>query len=393
VRVERFEGGRRLMLASAAIGLVGLLLALAGLVLDPGDAAISWLFAFDFWMGLSLGSLILLGAFHTSHAKWPVVLRRVIEVMGSTVWLLPLLFIPVLLSMKHLFPWVAPPSHLTPHELELLHHKAAYLNVPFFVIRAGSFFVLWAVVAWLLERWSRQQDETGEPSLTARQWKLGAATLPLVALALSFATLDWLMSLEPRWVSTIYALYFFSGGFLAVLAILSLVAVHGQRSSLFRGLLRPAHFHSLGKLILGFTAFWAYMAFSQYMLVWIADLPEEVPWYLKRTTGGWNVLFLFLALGRFLLPFFVLLSKSVKLSALGLTVVASWTLFAHLVDVYWLILPARYEAAPVLHWTQPCALVGMGGLFVAFALWRLRSGYPIPVRDPFLLESLQYNPK
>jgi hypothetical protein len=388
-----FHGGRTLMRGGAAVGGVGLLLAALGALLDLRSALYSWLFAFVFWVGLSVGALLLLATLHATGARWSVVLRRVLEQMAFTVVLFPVLFLPVVIWANELFPWIDPAkAHFTPEELHKVQGKQVYLNVPFFLLRAAVYFAVWCAVAWLLQRWSRRQDDSGHLRLTVWQRRLAGGSLPFVALALSFASLDWLMSLEPLFVSTIYGTYYFAASFLGALALWALAAAWGQRTELFLGMLRVPHLHSLGKLIFAFTLFWAYIAFDQYMLVWLANIPEEVAWYDIRTEGGWAYVFGFLVLGRFALPFFVLLSRRIKESPGGLLVVCGWTFLAHVVDVYWLVFPAWHHRAPVFHWTQPCAFFGIGGLWVAFCVWRLRQGYALPIRDPYLYESLRYHP-
>ena len=228
--IERWHGGRNVMIGSAIVGVVCCAAALLGLLTNVHEAALSWLFGFDFWMSISIGALLMLTSFQASRARWPVALRRPLEAMSATALVLPFLFLPVIFLVKVLFPWAGDPhGRFTPHELQLLHHKAPYLNVPFWVGRAVLFLVLWAAVAWLLFRWSRRQDQSGELHLTRWQWWLGAGATPLVGLALSFATLDWMMSLEPLWYSTVYGAYVFAGGFLAALAVASLIAAWGPR--------------------------------------------------------------------------------------------------------------------------------------------------------------------
>ncbi|MBX5480493.1 MAG: hypothetical protein IRZ16_01400 [Myxococcaceae bacterium] len=381
------------MRASLAGGGVLCVLALLGFFADPREAALSWLFAFDLWLGLAVAALLLLGILHASRARWSVVVRRLLEAMALTVIVFPVLFVPILLARAQLFVWVTPPATLTTKELTLLHHKSAYLNVPFFTGRAAAYFVIWCGFAIALWLWSRRQDESGAPEATVRLWRVGALSLPPVGLAFSFASLDWMMALEPYWSSTIYGVYFFAGAVLAVIAVVTFATAWGGPQNAIGIHLNPHHLHSLGKLLLAFTCFWAYIAYSQYMLIWIAHLPEEVRWYLPRTTGGWQVFFVFLILGRFLLPFFLLLSRRVNARREPLLGLSAWTFLVHVVDVYWLVFPALHPGSPAFHWTQPVAFLGIGGLCVGFTLFALRGGYPIPVKDPFLFDSLEYRPK
>ncbi|MBI3182774.1 MAG: hypothetical protein HYZ28_11605 [Myxococcales bacterium] len=390
MKLERFQGGRRLMAGFAIAGGAGLLSTGAGFLFTPEGALRSYLLAFCYWAGLSVSALILLAAFHAAHAKWMVVLRRALEAMASACWLLPLLFLPIAFGMKQLFPWMEPQA-LPEHVQELVRHKAPYLNAPFFLLRAAFYFGAWIAVAALLRRWSLQQDEApGDERLTTRQRRLSAGTLPLLGVTITFAAFDWLMSLEPAYASTVFGVYFFSGSFLAALAVLTLCTVLSLSPALPGGLVRGDHLQNLGRLLFAFVCFWAYIAYSQFMLTWIADLPEEVPWYLSRLSPGWRPMALFLFAGHFALPFVALLSGRLKRNAAWLTLVCLWLLVAHFADLYWVAMPAIGRAMPQMRWTDFTAFFGVGGTAAAFALSRLRGRYAVPVGDPYLLESLRY---
>lgn len=387
--LPRFEGGRRALLLSATVGVLGLAATAVGAVLDVRSALHGYLFGFTYWLGLCLASLVLLGAFHASKARWPVVLRRALEVASATAPLFLILFVPVLLGMDRLYPWVSPVPALGEHTLHVLKHREPYNNVPFFVARAAVYFIAWGLVGHLLHRWSVRQDDTGEPRWTAWQRKLGAASLPVVGLTFSFMTLDWLMSLHPTWQSTVYAVYVWSGSTVGALALLVVAAVATQGTRHFGSLMTPGHYQRLGTLLFAFVCFWAYIAYSQFMLIWVATLPEEVGWYRIRMEGGWGTVSLLLVLGHFVVPFAVLLPRTLKTRPRALAGVALWMLLLHAVDMAWLVLPALSPGNVVLPWTALTAWVGVGGLAVAFAVWRARGTYPVPVGDPFLLHSLQ----
>lgn len=390
MRAERFTGGRGVMLGAAVVGALGLLITLVGFFVAPGPALHSYLVAFCYWTGLGVAALILLCIFHASHARWMVVLRRAIESIPAALWLMVPLFLPIAVGMAHLYPWVEPPAGLSEHELGLLEHKRAYLNPPFFLLRAALYFGCWVLVAELLRRWSVRQDESGDGELTSKQRRLGAGALPALAVTLTFASVDWLMSLEPLWFSTVFGVYFFAGSFVSAIAVVTLCAALAFRRELDGGLATPEHLHSLGKLLFAFVCFWAYIAYSQYMLMWIADLPEEVPWYLARTGSGWRRVALLLFVGHFVVPFVALLSARLKRRPGPLAALAGWILLMHFVDLYWVVMPALHRDAPRVHWTDFSAFFGVGGAAVAFALFRLRGGYAVPVRDPFLAASVRY---
>jgi hypothetical protein len=349
----------------------------------------SYLVAFAYWIGIAVGALILLASFHASNARWMVVLRRGLEITAVSVGVFVLLFIPVALGLKQLFPW-ASPAELPEKVLHHLEHKRAYLNAGAFVLRAVLYFVVWLFVGERLFGFSVQQDATGDVALTQRQRALGAGSLPFLALAITFASFDWLMSLTPEWSSTIFGLYYFSGSFTAAIAVWTLASLWARGKDLYGDLVTPDHLHNLGKLLLAFTCFWAYMAFSQYMLIWAANLPEESVWYLVRTRHGWKPLAIFLVLGEFLVPFFLLLSQGWKLSRRFMTGISLWLLFAHWVDVYWLVMPALHPEGPKWHWTNLTAFVGVGGLAFAYALFRAQGRYTLAVRDPYLADSMRY---
>jgi hypothetical protein len=286
------------------------------------------------------------------------------------------------------------PASLSKEALHILEHKKAYLNPTFFVVRTCGYLLLAGFISNRLLGWSTRQDESGEPRLTVRQRNLGTGMLPFIALTFSFAAFDWLMSLEPLWFSTIFGVYFFAGSFLAVLSLLVVVTDRARGSKhLYGELCTAEHIHNIGKLMLAFTCFWGYIGFSQFMLIWIAGLPEETPFFVVRLKGDWAAIGAFLILGHFFIPFGALLSRSLKRTRNRLAAVAFWILLVHLVDLYWLIMPTLSpEGLPGLttHLLIASAFVGVGGLAVAFALWRARGRYTIPVRDPYLADSLAY---
>lgn len=392
--LPRFEGGRRELAVSLGVGVLGLAATLAGGFLSPRDAAYGYLFAFAYWLSLCLGALLILAAFHASRSRWSVVLRRPLEVMAACCPLFILLFIPVGLTMRQLFPWVDPSPSLGEHALHLLEHKRPYLNVPGFLLRAAVYFGVWCAVALLLYRWSVRQDAEPEQSehrarITRWQRRLSAGSLPVLVLCLSFASLDWLMSLEPFWESTVYALFVGCGAVMGALSVVGLLAARGQAAGQFGALMRSVHFRWLGTLLLSFICLWAYCVFSQFLLIWIATLPDEVQWYRARLDGGWRWVAALLALGHFAVPFLLLLQRRIKEHPRALAAVCGWMLLMHAVDMYWLVLPALHPREWYPHWTSLTAWLGVGGVSVAAGLWVMRGGYTVPVRDPFLPHSLQ----
>jgi len=385
-----YRGGRTWMLGAAVAGIVGLALTFIGMAISPRSALLAYLVAYVFWLGMAIGGVSLVMANHASGARWNVTVRRFGETAGATMPLFIVLFIPLLLGAKHVWIWVAPEAG-TKELQELLEHKRPYLNLGFFTVRAAVYFAVWTLLAWFLRAWSLRQDETGDAAYTARARWWSPFGIVVFVLTFTFASFDWLMSLQPTWYSTIFGLYVCAGVFVASLAMLCLV-ITGVRSSPspIAALISVDHQHNAGKLLLAFIAFWAYMAFSQYMLIWVGNLPEELQWIVVRSRGVWRPIGILILLGHFVVPFFLLLSRDLKRSPPALAAVAAWVVVIHYVDLYWVVMPAANEAHLGLHWTHLTAFVGIGGLSVAAALLLFRAGRPVPVRDPFLEDSLRY---
>lgn len=382
--------GGRVLRGAALAAAAGLGLTAASAAVDLRRALFAYHVAFTYWVGIAVGALVLLMIFHAAGARWMVVVRRVLEAIPIATAPLLLLFVPVALGMRHLFPWVDP-GGLAAEAQRLWQHRRPWLNPPFFLLRAALYFGLWIAASHLLYRWSVRQDDSGSPELTLKQRRLGAGALPLVALAMTFAAFDWQMSLEASLASTIFGVYFFAGSFVAAVAALALAVVAARQLGVLPGV-NENHLHSLGKLLLAFTAFWAYIALSQYLLIWIADLPEEAPWYLLRNASGWRGVGLFLVFFHFVIPFFLLLSRRLKRRPRPLAFMAAWILVVHYVDVYWVIMPRLHPDAPRPGPVDLAAWIGVGAAALAFVLWRLRGRPPVPVGDPFLPDSLRYEP-
>ncbi len=391
ITVPPFSGGGKWM-AAGGVGLVLLIATFAGFAIDPAAAYHSYLTAFTYWGGISLASVILLMIFHATHARWMTILRRPIEAMAVSVPLFIVLFIPVIIGMKHTFVWVDPPDSLGREAIKLIHGKAAYLNVPGFIGRGFAYLVFSAFVGQRLFGWSLKQDGGGDPvRLLQSQRNLSAGGLPFIALAMTFAAFDWLMSLNPTWFSTIFGVYYFAGSFVSALSLLAIGTAAGRKVGLFGGLMSDEHTHNIGKLMLAFVCFWTYIAFSQLLLIWIAGLPEETPFYITRFGAGWAPLGIALIVGHFFIPFGALLSRTLKRDPQKLRLVAFWILFIHWVDVYWLVMPSLDHDGFKPHWTDFTAFFGVGLVAVAFTVWRLRGKLPIPVKDPYLAASIRYH--
>lgn len=389
--------GRQLGELGVHIARIGILVGAAGLAVsliwgrsaeDLGHRFFhAYLVSFTFFLSLSLGGLFFVILQHLTRSGWSVVLRRLAECIASNLWLLAVLALPIIPGIRHLYHWADADAVARDH---LLHGKEPYLNVPFFLVRLTIYFVVWIALAAFFRRNSVRQDATGEVGLTLRMQKWSAPGMLLFGVTITFAAFDLLMSLDPHWYSTIFGVYYFSGGVLGFFALLTLTALLLQRSGRLTGVVTAEHYHDLGKLVFAFSIFWAYIAFSQYMLIWYADIPEETVWYLRRQSGEWAFVGLILLFGHFVVPFLVLMSRGAKRRTLVFAACSVWVLLMHLVDVYWLVMPqaAPMSAKPAV--VDVACLIGVGGLYIAGIALSLRRQALVPLRDPRLGESLTF---
>jgi hypothetical protein len=390
LELEKFRGGSAWMVRAGLAGVVFLAITAVLGFKDPQSTLFSYLVGYTYWAGVALAGLVWLMIFHTFHAKWMTVLRRPFETIAATLPLFLILFIPIALGLKHLYSWVEPPAGLSEEQRHLLDFKQPYLNVPFFLIRTVVYLGLATFIGRRLFGWSTRQDETGDIQLTARQRRLSAGGLPFMALAFSFAAFDWLMTLNPFWFSTMFGVYYFAGSFLTCISLVALVNSMARGKNLYGDLVSPEHSHNVGKLMLAFTAFWAYIGFSQFMLIWIGNLPEEIPFFTVRMKGAWAPVGIFLIFGHFFLPFFTLLSKELKRKPARLAVVAVWLMLVNFADLYWLVIPTLSPDRAAFPIALVTSFLGVGGVAVAVAIWIIRGHYTVPVKDPFLPVSLRY---
>lgn len=367
--------------AMLGAGVLGLAVAGAGALIDPAQFFRSYLIAYLFWSGIALGSLALISLNHVSGGRWGIVVRRICESATRTLPLLLLLFLPLLFGLSSLYEWARPEE--VAHDA-LLQHKALYLNVPFFIVRLAIYFAVWIVLSRLLSRWSLEQDASGDPIYVRRFQLLGRGGLVLYALTMTFAAVDWVMSLEPHWYSTIYGILIIGGQVLSAFAFVIPVLMMVATRPPFSAVVTAERFHDLGKLLLAFVMLYAYFAFSQFLIIWAANLPEETPWYLKRLAGGWQWVAIALVLFHFALPFAILLSRNLKRDARRLAVIAFVVLCARLVDIYWLVTPVFSPGRLAVHWMDFAALFGVGGVWLSFFLWQLQGQPLLPLQDPAL---------
>jgi hypothetical protein len=389
-RLDRLQG------RAPVVGAAGLVVCAAAWLLWPDSFYHAYLVGYVFWLGISLGCLGLTMLHHLVGGGWGLPIRRPMESAGVTLLPLAILFLPVVFGLSHLYDWAQPDTVAND---PILQAKSTYLNPGFFLARTGGYFVLWLIMALLIDRLSAAQDQRGDfgPS----RWLGGMAGPGLIFLFLtgSFAAIDWMMSLEPHWVSSIYGAMVVVGEGLATLAMLVVIVVRMSDRQPISEAAAPGRLHDLGNLMLAFTMLWAYMAFSQYLIIWSGNLPEEIPWYLRRARGAWQWVGLALIVFHFFLPFFVLLFRENKRYGRLLVRVAAWILAMHWLDLVWLIIPASIEVepgsrVPQIPWgtvlLSLASLVGVGGIWLAAFLWRLKAWPLIPLNDPNLNVVLEH---
>lgn len=370
----------RIQRRALAVGILASLLCVVGAVVNPAEFLRSYLVAYLFWFGIALGSMAILMIHHITGGAWGAVIRRLLESGTRTLPLMALLFLPLVFGLGQLYEWARPEA--VARDATLLH-KHVYLNVPFFLARAALYFAAWCIVARLLNRWSVEQDRTTDPAVGQRLETLSRGGLVLVGLTMTFASVDWIMSLEPHWFSTIYGILIMGGQVLAAMAfVIPLAALLAERGPL-SGVISPHQFHDLGNLLLAFVMLWAYFAFSQFLIIWSANLPEEIPWYLHRAHGGWQVVGIGIILFHFILPFILLLSRTVKRSAHALALVALGVIAVRFVDLFWLVMPAFHPSISI-HWMDVVTPIGVGGIWLSVYIWHLQQLPLVAANDPSL---------
>lgn len=372
---------------AAAIAAAALLVSGIGGLLNPTQFFYSYLIAFMVCLGVSLGCLALMMVHHLSGGAWGIVIRRVLEAASRTLPVVALLFVPIALGMHVLYLWSRPEVVAAD---PLIQEKMLYLNRPFFLARAIVYFAVWIGTARVLNAWSLAQDETGDPRLARRMQLVSAGGLVLYGLTITFASFDWVMSLEPHWFSTIFGVLFMGGQGLSALAFVIAAMVLLSARPPMAGVVTPTHLHDLAKLLLAFVMLWAYFNFSQFLIIWSGNLVEEIPYYLHRTHGGWRAIGLALIVFHFAVPFLLLLSRTLKRDARALLWLASGLLAMRVVDLFYLIGPEAHPEGFGVHWMDVTLPVGLGAAWVALFLRQLAKRPLIPVNEPYLAEALRH---
>ncbi len=373
---------------------VGLILSAIGLIIvvisylaDPVRTAYNSLILTAFVVSIGVCSLFLVALEYIAGAVWSVVFRRISEFLSTVVFIAPIIAIPFLLNLHNVFIW----THTgTVAKDAVLAVKAPYLNVHFFLIRFAVIFLIWWLFYFIFIRNSQKQDITRDQKLTKINIVFSGIFIPVFGFSISIAGIDWLMSIEPKWYSTIFAVYYFAGSLLAALAALTLIAVRmNEKGLLIPGLMKD-HFYSLGALLFAFTNFWAYIAFSQYMLIWYANLPEETFWFINRTQGSWMYLTIGMAFARFVIPYILLLTQPSKMNPKRLKIAAVWILLSHWYDLYWIVMPNYSKHGIAFSWNEIAFPVLVLGLIILVFYSRSRKVNLIPVGDPKLKRSLEF---
>jgi hypothetical protein len=368
--------------------LVGVVMAIVGFVLS-GQARFfqAYLVAYTFWMGLVLGSLALLMVQHLSGGAWGVVIRRPLEAVVRTMPIMAALFVPILIGMGDLYHWAQPEAANDP----VILAKAAYLNPTFFTIRQVIFFAIWLVMGSLLTRWSAEQDQTSDPALVRKFSILSGGGLVVYSLTVTFAMVDWTMSVNPHWFSTMWGPLYMVGQGLSAMSFAIVVLIMLSQVPPLNRVVTSAHLHDLGKLLFAFLMLWAYLTFSQFLIIWSANLVEEIPHYLIRWDGGFQYISGFMILLHFALPYALLLSRDIKRDWKRLRLIATWILGARIVDYYWHVAPEFHEAGLSVGLLDFALPIAIGGIFLALFAVNLRGRSLLPVGDPGLPKALAHH--
>jgi hypothetical protein len=384
---EYFESSRfaGLSLLLGVIAVIALVLCAIGAFVNPHQFSYSWLFAFAFFFTLCAGCFFWTIVHHATDAEWSVVVRRQLENLAALLTVLALLFVPVLLLRHHLFAWMDIPRGVE-HSLDV---KRGYLNWPFFLVRAVVFLGFFLLAALALRRLSARQDKDGNPLFTIWMRRVSFISLPMFALCLTFGAYDWLVGLNYKWFSTMFGVYIFAGAAGSSMSLLVLVITALGEAGYLKGIVTVEHYQIMGKWMLAFCIFWAYIGFGQYMLIWYANIPEETEYFITRNTQSWWALTMLLVIGRFFIPFAILLMRSVKQHPHQLSMVAGWLIFMQMLDIYLIVLPGLHGTGFHPSVWDLLSLVAIGATLAFVYLRMVPRSSLFPVRDPRLIESLK----
>lgn len=372
----RIASAQRIFLIIGIIALAG---SAVGLFTDPAHFWQSYLFAYIFWSGLAIGCLGIFFLHNVVGGNWGVAIRRMVESGVQTLPLIAVFVIPIFFGMTTLYTWTH--ADVRAHDFAV-GHKAIYMNVPFFIGRTVLYFLIWFFFGFRILRMANEHDRTGDPALFKRIKGASAPALLLFVLSTTYAFIDWIMSLEPDWYSTIYAWLFTVNEVLLSFAFLIALLVLLSKYEPLRSFVTFKHYHDLGNLMLAFTMLWAYMSLAQFLIIWAENLPDEIPWYVRRFSGGWGYLAFIIAIFQFCVPFFLLLMRFIKKNPNLLRTVAVWMIIMSIIHVFWFIEPAFRQHELQIYWTDVAAPVGLGGIWLAFFLRNLKARPLLASHDP-----------
>jgi hypothetical protein len=387
ITTQLAEGITKYRNTAAFVGLLGIAACIAGWVLDPAQFYRSYLVGYFFWFGVSVGSLALLMVQHLTGGAWGMVIRRILEASSRTLPFMAVLFIPIIFGIPALYEW--DDAKKLAHDT-ILQWKQPYLNAPFWIGRVVLYFVIWNFLMFMLNKWSKQEDTEGGFRNAYIMEKLSAPGVIVYVFTITFAVTDWIMSLTPHWFSTIFGFLTVVGQGLSVFAFSITVLAFLMTQSPMAEVVTKKHLHDLGKLMLAFTMLWAYMSFSQLLIIWSGNLPEEISWYMVRLNNGWQWVGLILLVFQFTVPFLILLSQTIKRNPKTLASLAMFILLIRVIDIFWLVEPNFNVNGFHLSWIDIAAPVGVGGVFVALFLMELVKRPLMPLGAPDLQKTLAH---
>lgn len=374
----------RLQRPALIVGAVALVVCVVFAIANPTQFFQSYLYAFLFWAGMSLGSLSLLLIQHLTGGAWGATARRFMEAGAYIIPLVAILFVPVLLGMGYLYPWTQA-DYVATHPL--VQRKSVYLNIPFFVIRQFIYFGIWTALAVALNRLSQRLDERDDPALRRRMEHISGVGIVAYVLTMTFAAVDWGMSIEPDWYSSMYAVIIMISYGLSTLSFLAIVLHLLRNREPVASVAQASKFHDIGSLMFAFTVLWTYTSFAQYLIIWSSNTTVLAPWYAKRGAGGWEYFVIALIVFQFFVPFFLLLQRRLKRTSRTLAIIAGFVLFMQLVNMFWIIVPSFHPDGVFIHPLDILALIGVGGIWLAGFIWALGRKRLIPLHVPALYKS------